>query len=288
MASSIHGRRMDKTRINLVGHGSGTAKKRSVPKSKESWNGYALLLVMFFLALLVLTVAVVGPNILMQQRREKEVEMIWRGKQYVRGINCYYQKMHRFPTQLEDLYESKTGIRFMRRAYKDPMNTKDGSWRLISVGPDGRLIGSLRPNQNAIFFGGPPPPGWAGTLGSTSSSPLGGSSNPFPSTASSGSFSSSNSPLSASQNPPANTNNAGLTPNPSGVTNAQNPVPSDNMSTPQSVAAPLDDAPLLGARMIIGVGSKIDKESIIWLDGEKNYLRFEFVWGSKKTLPAAH
>ncbi len=275
--------------MKLLGHGSGTAKKRSVPKSKESRNGYALLLVMFFLALLVLTVAVAGPNILMQQRREKEVEMIWRGKQYVRGINCYYQKMHRFPAQLEDLYEPKTGIRFMRRAYKDPMNTKDGSWRLISVGPDGRLIGSLRPNQNAIFLAGPPPPGWAGTLGSTSSSsPLGGSSNPFPSTASSGSLFSSNSPLSASQNPPGNANNAGLTPDTPGVINAQSPASSDNMSTPQSVAAPLDDSPILGARMIIGVGSKIDKESIIWLDGERNYLRFEFVWGSRKANSVAH
>ncbi len=275
--------------MSLVGHGSGTAKKRSVPKSKEPRSGYALLLVMFFLALLVLTVAVVAPNILMQQRREKEVEMIWRGKQYVRGINCYYQKMHRFPAQLEDLYEAKTGIRFMRRAYKDPMNTKDGSWRLISVGPDGRLVGSLRPNQNAIFLGGPPAPGWAGTLGPTSSSsPLGGLNHPSPSTPSSGSLFSSNSPLSASQNPPANANNAGLAPNLSGVANAQNPVPSDNMSTPQSVAAPLDDTPLLGTRMIIGVGSKIDKESIIWLDGEKNYLRFEFVWGSKKTSSVAH
>ncbi len=275
--------------MSLVEHRSGPARKRSARKSKEPRSGYALLLVMFFLALLVLTVAVAGPNMLMQQRREKEEEMIWRGKQYVRGINCYYQKMHRFPAELNDLYEPKTGIRFMRRAYKDPMNTKDGSWRVIYVGPDGRLIGSLRQNQNAVFFGGPPPPGWAGALGSTSSSsPLGGLKDSLPSTASSGSSFSLNSSFSVSQKPPDNASNAALTPDTPGVMNAQSPASSDNMSTPQSVAAPLDDSPILGARMIIGVGSKIDKESLRWLDGERNYLQVEFVWGSKKTLSVAH
>ncbi|MGB9447675.1 MAG: hypothetical protein WBR26_21940, partial [Candidatus Acidiferrum sp.] len=105
--------------------------------------GYALILVMFFLALLVLAMSAAAPTILSSIQRERETEMVWRGKQYVRGVRMYYMKMHRFPTSLEDLTKPKTGIRFMRQAYKDPMNLVDGSWRLIYVGPNGQVIGSL-------------------------------------------------------------------------------------------------------------------------------------------------
>src|SRR5262249_2351972 len=129
--------------------------------------------VLFFVSLLVISVAVVTPNVITEGRREQEIEMIWRGKQYVRGVRLYYQKTHRFPTQLEDLYKPNVGVRFMRQAYKDPMNTKDGSWRLICVGPNGQLLGSLKENRNAFFFGtvpsagvrtsAPPAPGAAGT-----------------------------------------------------------------------------------------------------------------------------
>ena len=70
--------------------------------------------------------------------------MVWRGKQYVRGIRLFYQRMHRFPVELDDLTKPKTGLRFMRQAYKDPMNQVDGTWRLIYLGPGGVLIGSLK------------------------------------------------------------------------------------------------------------------------------------------------
>ena len=47
--------------------------------------------------------------------------MIWRGRQYVRGIKLYYRKTGRFPTSMDDLTKPKLGsLRFMRQAYKDP------------------------------------------------------------------------------------------------------------------------------------------------------------------------
>lgn len=113
-------------------------------RAKNRQAGYALLLVMFFVALLVLAVAAAAPSVLTQVRREKEQQMIWRGKQYALGVQRYYTKLHRFPTSLDDLYKPKTGIRFMRQAYKDPTNKEDGAWRLIYVGPNGQLIGSLK------------------------------------------------------------------------------------------------------------------------------------------------
>ncbi len=113
-------------------------------------QGYALVLIIFLLALAVIATAAVAPDILVNGRRDKEEEMIWRGKQYVRGIRQFvrYNQMHggvtKFPTSMDDLVKNKVGIRFMRQAYKDPVNTKDGSWRFIYVGPNGQLIGSLK------------------------------------------------------------------------------------------------------------------------------------------------
>ena len=115
--------------------------RKSSARKQES--GYALILVMFFLALLVVGLAAAAPTVLSNLLRERETEMIWRGNQYARGIRLYFSKMKRFPTGLDDLTKPKTGIRFMRHEYKDPMNLVDGSWRLIYIGPNGQLIGSL-------------------------------------------------------------------------------------------------------------------------------------------------
>jgi hypothetical protein len=115
---------------------------------KRRQQGYAMMMVLFFTALLLISAVVAAPRILTEGKREKEQEMIWRGKQYVRGVKLYYRKMGRFPTTVDDLIKPKVGsLRFMRQAYKDPMNGTDGTWRLIYVGPSGQLIGSLKPPQ---------------------------------------------------------------------------------------------------------------------------------------------
>jgi hypothetical protein len=134
-------------------------------RAPASGDGYALMMVVFFTALLLIATMVAAPRILLEGKREKEKEMIWRGHQYVRGVKLYYRKMGRFPTSIDDLTKPKTGsLRFMRQAYKDPMNGEDGSWRLIYVGPAGQLIGSLKPPQSLQL-----PKGGAG-LGTSASS----------------------------------------------------------------------------------------------------------------------
>ncbi len=126
-----------------------SARPRTAGKRGE--RGYALLVVIFLVTLLLISTMTVAPNILTEGRREKEKEMIWRGKQYTRGVKLYYRKLGRFPTSIDDLTKPKIGsIRFMRQAYKDPMNKEDGSWRLIYVGAAGQLIGSLKPSQQNL------------------------------------------------------------------------------------------------------------------------------------------
>jgi hypothetical protein len=161
-------------------------------RARSCQDGYALMMVVFFTALMLIGAMVVAPRILQEGKREKEKEMIWRGHQYVRGVKLYYRKMGRFPTSIDDLTKPKTGsLRFMRQAYKDPMNGEDGSWRLIYVGPAGQLIGSLKPPQTLQL-----PKGGAGlgtaasTLANNSSGQPSGSS-AFGSSSGFGSFGSS-------------------------------------------------------------------------------------------------
>jgi len=259
-------------------------------------RGYALLVVMFLLALLVLMTITVAPNVLTDGRREKEKEMVWRGNQYVRGIKRYYMKTHRFPVEIDDLVKPKTGIRFMRQAYKDPMNDVDGSWRLIYVGPNGQLIGSLKTQvpggsgMSAGGFGTPVGmmPGAQGSGSGFGSSSFGGSS--F------GGASSGGSSFGGSSFGGGNTANSTMgssgfgsgTPNATGQpdanANGQNPAGTDSMSSPQAIA-PAETPTIIGGN-IIGVGSKVNKKSFMVYEKAKNYREFEFIWDPSKDTAA--
>ncbi len=259
-------------------------------------RGYALLLVMFFLALLVLTTITVAPNVLTDGRREKEKEMVWRGNQYVRGIKRYYMKTHRFPTEIDDLVKPKTGIRFLRQAYKDPMNDVDGSWRLIYVGPNGQLIGSLKnrgpgaPGMSASGFGASPGSSSFGSssFGGSSSgqSSFGGSSFGGGSTGGSAFGGSSFGGGNTSNSTMGSTGFGNSAPNPTGQpdanANGENPAGTDLMSTPQSIA-PAETPVIIGGN-IIGVGSKVNKKSFMVYDKAKNYREFEFIWDPSKDM----
>jgi hypothetical protein len=254
-------------------------------RGSRSQSGYALVMVMFFLALLILSMATAAPTVLSSIQREKEAEMVWRGKQYTRGIRMYYMKMNRFPTSLDDLTKPKTGIRFMRQAYKDPMNGIDGSWRLIYVGPNGQLIGSV--SNRTIGFGGMGMP--AGAMGSTQGGSLMGSSTQGQGFGSNGNFGGNNggslfnsSGFGANQggvSTQAGATGTALANGTATNTTDANGTPdnSDDPSQPHSLAGPMDASNTIGGN-IIGVGSKVDKKSFLIYQKAKNYKQFEFIW----------
>jgi len=249
--------------------------------ARNTESGYALILIMFLLALLVLSTFAAAPTVLSNIQREKEADMVWRGKQYVRGVRLYYLKLHRFPTSMDDLTKPKTGIRFMRQAYKDPMNQVDGSWRLIYVGPNGQLIGSLN-TRNLMPSGQMGPQSGLGTSGALSSlfsnaGNAGGMSSSFNSTVQAASTTFSNNPTGG--NPQSSAvgtalQNATSTTDP----NAQNP---DDPSQPHSIAGPMDASNTIGGN-IIGVGSKVNRKSFMVYEKAKNYRLFEFIWDPSK------
>ncbi len=112
-------------------------------KQRHGNEGYALVFVLFLVALVIIGATTATLDQLTEGRREKEAVMIWRGKQYQRAIGLFYKKFGRFPSSLDDLVKVQNGeARFLREAYKNPMN-KDGTWRFIYVTPAGQLMGSV-------------------------------------------------------------------------------------------------------------------------------------------------
>ncbi len=256
-------------------------RARTIAKSQ---GGYAMLMVIFLTTLLLLGAIAAAPYVRTERQREKEQEMIWRGKQYVRGIKLYYRKTGRFPTSVDDLTKPKLGsLRFMRQAYKDPMNKADGAWRFIYVGPSGQLVGSLKPPQTFQM---------PGVNGGQPGTPAGANPQQTPNFGASG-FGPSPTQPGSQQGAPGQQGGAA---NQSGANTGQpgsgTQTASGNATTPDDAANATpsgmvnSDSPLMGGN-IIGVGSKINKRSVMIYDKAKNYRLFEFVWNPSKDLANA-
>jgi hypothetical protein len=261
------------------------AMKNRAKTVAKSQSGFAMLMVMLLATLVLLSAIVAAPFIRTERQREKEEEMIWRGKQYVRGIKMYYRKTGRFPTSVDDLTKPKLGsLRFMRQAYKDPMNKTDGTWRFIYVGPNGQLVGSLKPPQTFQI------PGIGGAQPGT---PAGA--NPQQTT-SFGASGFGQSPPAQAGSQPGQPGQPGQGANQSGTNTGQ---PASGTQTPAGNTSASDDAasavptglvstdsPLIGGN-IIGVGSKVNRRSVMVYDKAKNYRLFEFVWNPSKEVANA-
>lgn len=119
-----------------------TAKRARRQRSQE--GGFAFLLALGLIVLVVAMSLVVLQNGATEHRRMIEEEAIWRGNQYARAIRLYFHKTGHYPQDLEDLQKGLPELHFLRQAYKDPTNPSDGSWRFIYVNAAGQIIGSTK------------------------------------------------------------------------------------------------------------------------------------------------
>lgn len=94
---------------------------------------------MFAVFLIGLSFLIALPVWQTEQRREKEEELIFRGRQYVEAVRLYAQKNPgRLPSSFKDLVDKKC----IRRLYRDPLGP-NGEWNVI-----------LRPLQDQAAGGG--------------------------------------------------------------------------------------------------------------------------------------
>jgi len=124
-----------------------TRAVRELPRERTTCGrgerGMVVLILLFLAAVMLVGAAAGALRLVTEGRRQHEEEMVWRGQQYVRAIRLYYRRYGQFPKSIEDFSKNPGNLHFLRQVYKDPMNTMDGSWRYIYVGPTGQLVGSL-------------------------------------------------------------------------------------------------------------------------------------------------
>src|ERR1041384_2101726 len=98
------------------------------PRPRES--GYVLLALMLTMTLILVALSIEAPRIGQQIKREKEEELVHRGRDYATAVKRFVHKNGgRYPTSLEQL-EDTNHIRFLRKRYKDP-TTGENIWRLV-------------------------------------------------------------------------------------------------------------------------------------------------------------
>ncbi len=88
-------------------------------------------------------------------QRAREAELLWRGDQYRRAIQSYYEVkqggIQKYPQKLEDLLKdarSLQTLRHLRRLYPDPMT--GGDWVIIKAPGSG--IKGVRSSSSEIPF----------------------------------------------------------------------------------------------------------------------------------------
>jgi hypothetical protein len=267
--------------------------ERGSGRSNE--RGYTFLFAVFMVALFFVATAIAVPSIITQGKRENEIEMIWRGKQYEKAIGRYTQKFGHNPTKIDDMVKQTNGIRFLRQAYKDPMNNEDGAWRLIYVSGAGALFGSVRYSSlqqmaalDRMAMGGVPgmPAGMPGAglmggLGGAMGGP-GGVGGAGGVGANGGFGTQNNSPGSSGQNPagpsgPQGSGGSGFGLGGLGQQSGGNGTNTGfGSSNGQQIGSPLGTTVLGGN--IAGVGSKIDKPSLIVYKKADKYKQWEFIY----------
>jgi len=168
-------------------------KKTRAAKTRSREDGYILLAVLFLVFMVMLTLAIAAPKVAADIQRDREVELVHRGKQYVRAVKLYYKKFGAYPPNLDALVNTNQ-IRFLRKKYKDPMTGKD-DWKLIHFGenktPSYGFFGQPLGGVGGSPVAGVGPGGLGQNPGAVTQSNFGNSSTPGGSSFGSSSFGSS-------------------------------------------------------------------------------------------------
>jgi type II secretory pathway pseudopilin PulG len=112
--------------------------RRSLAASSPR-EGFTLVGVVVAIAIIVILLAAVGPTISTLLERDRETELIFRGRQYARAIIAFQKRYGRLPNELKEMAKMKP--KTIRQLWKDPMCNCD-DWEPIFAGtPDAAPMG---------------------------------------------------------------------------------------------------------------------------------------------------
>jgi type II secretory pathway pseudopilin PulG len=118
-------------------------------------GGYTMVAVVIGMLILAILIMGVAPSIATIMKREREQELLFRGKQYARAIALFQRRYGRFPTELKELYENRP--RTIRKLFKEPIcNCPD--WHVIYQSSPEAIAPGLQGNGLPGGLGGGVPP----------------------------------------------------------------------------------------------------------------------------------
>jgi type II secretory pathway pseudopilin PulG len=248
----------------------------SIRLRKPSENGYMLISVMILLAIFLIAMAVGVPKVAESIQRDRELETMRRGKQYVRAIQLYYRKFHAYPPNVDALVKTNE-IRFLRKKYLDPMTGKD-DWKPI-------MYCQNKTPMAMGFFGQPMSGAGCGALagiGPAGGNGLAGATSPTNASGGSSSSIGGGSLFSNTPNSGPVTAGAGAT-GTSGATSGTDPSSGagavDANGTPiNNTGSPLSTGQTFGGGGIVGVEPVSPKQSILIYKKKNHYNEWEFLY----------
>jgi type II secretory pathway pseudopilin PulG len=132
-------------------------------------DGYTMVAVVIGMMILAILIMGVAPSIATIMKREREQELLFRGKQYARAIALFQRRYGRFPTELKELYKNRP--RTIRKLFAEPIcNCPD--WHVIyqnspdAIGP-GAPVPGLQGTPGPAGGGRIPPTPTPGVFGPT-------------------------------------------------------------------------------------------------------------------------
>jgi type II secretory pathway pseudopilin PulG len=99
--------------------------------TKTGSAGYTLVAILIFMTILGISVLVIVPTVYKVMQREKEEELLFRGKEYAQFLVNYQRRRGTYPKSLKELMQTQP--RSARKLYKDPM-CDCSDWGLIHPG----------------------------------------------------------------------------------------------------------------------------------------------------------
>ena len=236
------------------------SKVRSPRKADE---GYVLLTLMLFVALLTISVAL--PMVTyynFQMKRDREEELVHRGVEYERAIRKYYKKFGTYPATLEALQDTNH-IRCLRKRFKDPFGKDFKVLHLVDVQMQfgagilgaqtlGQPVANLNSSSNVTSALNP---------NATNGNPAAGSDSAAPDSSQQG----------------ANTN-SGSNPNSGSSTNSGSGTNSGSTLPFSSISGQATSGPTFGGGSIVGVATTNPQESIRIYNKKNHYNEWLFAY----------
>ncbi len=92
-------------------------------------SGFTMALALALIVVMGVLLMKSGPALVSEVQRANESELIFRGEAIAEALRVYFNKFHKYPTDLDEVM--KVRPRILRQKYTDPM-TPNGEWELLT------------------------------------------------------------------------------------------------------------------------------------------------------------